>query len=106
DMESLCEDGALLDLAAFNAPAGGFVVARDLPALQARFRQAFASHSAADMETRLNAVGVPAARVRRLGEFMGEAQAAGALSPVSYQQAGTGVHTPGLGFRFAAAPSV
>lgn len=105
-MESLCEDSALLDLAAFNAPEGGFVIARDLPVLQAKFRQAFASRSAADMEARLNAVGVPAARVRRLGEFMGEAQAAGALSSVSYLQAGTEVHTPGLGFRFADAPSV
>ncbi len=104
-MESLCEDGALLDLQAFNAPEGGFVIARDLPALQTRFHQAFAGHSAADMEKRLNAVGVPAARVRRLGEFMGEAQAAGALAPVSYQQAGTGVHTPGLGFRFSDASS-
>lgn len=103
-MESLCEDGTLLDLQAFNSSEGGFVVARDLPALQARFREAFATRSAAEMEVQLNAVGVPAARVRRLGEFLHEAQAAGALSPMSYQQADTGVHTPGLGFRLAGAP--
>lgn len=103
-LDALCEDAALLDLEAFNAPEGGFVAARDpaaLQQLQARLGQAFSACSAADMEQRLNAVGVPAARVRRLGEFLGEACAAGMVSPVSYGAAGAAVHTPGLGFRWA-----
>lgn len=100
-LEALCEDADALDLVAFNAPGGGFVIARDLPRLQACFRDAFAQRSAADMESRLNAVGVPAARVRRLGEFLDEAQGAGiGLVPTVYPQGAAQVRTPGLGFRY------
>ena len=65
-LEHLCLDERALDLEAFNSD-GGFVVARDLEYLRAQFREAFATKSAADMELRLNAIGVPAARVRKLG---------------------------------------
>lgn len=101
-MEALCDDAAALDLGAFNAPGGGFVVARDLPAMQQLFREAFAQRSASDMESRLNAVGVPAARVRRLGEFLDEAEAGTALAmtPVGYANGATPVRTPGLGFSY------
>lgn len=102
-LDALCEDATLLDLDAFNAPEGGFVAARDASALQrlqACLAEAFAARSARDMEARLNAVGVPAARVRRLGEFLGEARAAGTVSPVSYGAGGAAVDTPGLGFRW------
>jgi len=99
-LESLCEDARALDLQAFNAPGGGFVVALDLPFLRQRFRDAFAERSASEMEERLNAVGVPAARVRRLGEFLDEAQRDGeALVPSTFPQNGGVVRTPGLGFR-------
>ncbi|WP_223275135.1 CoA transferase [Delftia tsuruhatensis] len=93
----------VLELDAFNAPEGGFVAARDASALQrlqACLAEAFAARSARDMEARLNAVGVPAARVRRLGEFLGEARAAGTVSPVSYGAGGAAVDTPGMGFRW------
>ena len=101
-MDALCDDGEALDLVAFNAPGGGFVVARNLPYMQQCFREAFAQRSATDMETRLNAVGVPAARVRRLGEFLDEAEAGAtvALAPVSYANGATPVRTPGLGFNY------
>ncbi|GAA4347371.1 CaiB/BaiF CoA-transferase family protein [Variovorax defluvii] len=101
-LEALCEDGEALDLEAFNAPGGGFVVARRLAYLQQCFRDAFATRSAADMEARLNAVGVPAARVRRLGEFLDEVQAGGAidLPLASFAQGAATVRTPGLGFRY------
>lgn len=101
-MEALCEDGAALDLAALNAPGGGFVVARNLPYLQQRFRDAFAQHSAVDMEERLNAVGVPAARVRKLGEFLDEVESSAGveLPGCSYTQGLTQVRTPGLGFQY------
>lgn len=95
-LDALCEDATLLDLDAFNAPEGGFVAARDASALQrlqACLAEAFAARSARDMEARLNAVGVPAARVRRLGEFLGEARAAGTVSPVSYGAGGAAVDT-------------
>lgn len=102
-LQALCEDGRALDLAAFNAPAGGFVVARDLDYLRARFREAFATRSAQAMEEELNAVGVPAARVRRLGEFLREAEGGEqvALPDWRFTQNGHTVRTPGLGFRFA-----
>ena len=101
-MEALCEDGAALDLTSFNASSGGFVVARNLPYLQQRFRDAFAQQSAGEMEVRLNAVGVPAARVRKLGEFLDEVEAgAGIDFPFcSYAHGAARVRTPGLGFRY------
>lgn len=101
-LQALCDDGAALDLASFNAPGGGFVVARNLPYLQQRFRDAFAQHSAADMEERLNAVGVPAARVRKLGEFLDEVEAGAGieLAPRSYPRGAARVRTPGLGFHY------
>ena len=105
-LQPLCENAQALDLEAFNAPHGGFVVARDLPFVQQCFREAFAQQSAADMELRLNAVGVPAARVRRLGEFLSEAASPQALGlPIrEFHQGHQTVSTPGLGFRYRQAP--
>jgi len=101
-LEALCDDGDAIDLAAFNAPGGGFVVARNLPFLQQRFRDVFLESSAADMETRLNAVGVPAARVRRLGEFLDEVESRGATAlPLDDRlQGARRLRTAGIGFRF------
>ena len=100
-LEHLCEDGAALDLAAFNAPGGGFVVARDLDGLRRTFTQAFAGQSAAALEDRLNALGVPAARVRRLGEFLDEVQGGdkATFTPFAFGPGARPVRTPGLGFR-------
>lgn len=102
-LEALCEDGKALDLAAFNAPGGGFVVARDMDYLRAQFREAFALRSAAQMETELNAVGVPAARVRRIGEFLREVDGNDhvTLAGFDFQQGTHTVRTPGLGFGMA-----
>lgn len=46
----------------------------DMAYLRGRFNTAFAQRSARDMEQQLNAAGVPAARVRKLGEFLDEVQ--------------------------------
>lgn len=106
-LEHLCDDAEALDLAAFNAPGGGFVVPRDLPRLRALFNAALAERSAADMETALNARGVPAARVRKLGEFLDEVQVGSNLpfAPVHYQQDSGTVRTPGLGFALGDDPA-
>ena len=103
DLEELCSDARALDLATFNAPAGGFVVAKDLDYLRGRFREAFSTRSAAAMETQLNAVGVPAARVRKLGEFLRETDGTGlaTLPDHRFAQNGYTVRTPGLGFQNA-----
>ena len=102
-LDELCIDARALDLESFNSPSGGFVIAKDMEYLRERFRAAFADRSAADMETRLNAVGVPAARVRKLGEFLREVDQGGhvTLPDVRYAQNGQEVRTPGLGFRYA-----
>ncbi|HEX4327648.1 MAG TPA: CoA transferase, partial [Burkholderiales bacterium] len=96
----LCSDERYLDLDRFNAPGGGFVVARDLEGLRAHFRAAFASRSAAAMEIELNAAGVPAARVRRIGEFLDEARDGSLLSfpLVETSPAQGAVRTPGIGY--------
>lgn len=98
-LDELCTDARALDLESFNA-ASGFVVARDLDYLRGRFKEAFLHASAADMETRLNAVGVPAARVRKLGEFLREVDGQGkiTLPDFRFDQDGREVRTPGLGF--------
>ena len=102
-LDELCVDGRALDLDSFNSATGGFVIARDIDYLRERFRTAFASRSAAAMETELNAAGVPAARVRKLGEFLREVDQAGhiTLPDVRFQQNGREVRTPGLGFQLA-----
>ena len=102
-LDELCSDAKALDLESFNSPTGGFVVARDMEYLRERFRCAFAGRSAADMETRLNAVGVPAARVRKLGEFLREVDQGNhvTLSGFRFSQNGQEVRTPGLGFHYA-----
>ncbi len=102
DVDDLCSDGQALDLERFNSPSGGFVVARDLDYLRGKFNAAFASQSAFDMETRLNAVGVPAARVRKLGEFLRETDGTGkaTLPDFRFTQNGRQVRTPGLGFAY------
>jgi crotonobetainyl-CoA:carnitine CoA-transferase CaiB-like acyl-CoA transferase len=96
-LEALCEDARGLDLEAFNAPNGGFVVARDFDYLRAKFREALRGKSAAAMETALNAAGVPAARVRTLGEFLGEAPGKVTLPVFELE----GARTAGLGFALA-----
>lgn len=104
----LCDDATALDLEAFNAPSGGFVVARNLEYLRSRFHAAFASRSAREMELELNAQGIPAARVRRLGEFLDEVKDGSRLTfpAASYPHEGGVARTPGLGFKFRNAPEV
>ena len=95
-LEALCSDARALDLDKFNA-AHGFVVARDFDYLRSKLRAAFAQRPAADLERELNAAGVPAARVRTLGEFLREAPGKVTLPVCELPQ----VKTPGLGFEFA-----
>lgn len=96
-LEALCDDARALDLEKFNAANGGFVVARDFDYLREKLRAAFARRSAVELETELNAAGVPAARVRTLGEFLREAP--GKLTLPLFDLGG--VKTTGLGFEFA-----
>ena len=77
-------------------------MARDVDYLRRQFNEAFAGRSARDMEEQLNAIGVPAARVRKLGEFLDEVES-GSLLPLptrTYQQGDRQVRTPGIGFEY------
>lgn len=103
DMNGLCEDARALDLDAFNSPGGGFVVPRDTAYVVGRLRAAFESRSAAELETSLSDAGVPAARVRKLGEFLQEVDDTGCvkLPDFRFSQRTQEVRTRGLGFSFA-----
>lgn len=70
-LQDLLGDDTLIDVAALSSGAG-FVITRDDAAVRARVEAAFARADAADLEARLNAVGVAAARVRTLHEFVSE----------------------------------
>ena len=102
--EFLCEDGRAIDLESFQAEGGGFVVARDLDYVRSQFQQRFAPCRAAEMEERLNAAGIPAARVRRIGEFLEELDRDHTvqIDGGAYQQDGQRlIRTSGLGYRDA-----
>lgn len=87
----------LLEPAAQSPPA--FARARDPQAFRALLAARLARHSPADLERRLNAVGVPAARVRTLREFVREAADTGLLQPVVLGEGDGRAATPGLGWR-------
>ena len=91
------EDAALLEPAAGDAPA--FARARDPRAFRELVATRLRDCSAADIEPRLNAVGVPAARVRTLREFTQEAVVTGMLQPVVLGEDEAAAVTPGLGWR-------
>lgn len=91
------EFGPLLEPGADGAPA--FARARDPQAFRDLLARHCAQASADDLERRLNAAGVPAARVRTLREFTGEALASGLLAPVVLGEGEQRAVTPGLGWR-------
>lgn len=76
-----------------------FARARDPLAFRELLAARLAGHSAADLEGRLNAAGVPAARVRTLREFTQEAAASGLLQPEVLGEGEARAVTPGLGWR-------
>jgi crotonobetainyl-CoA:carnitine CoA-transferase CaiB-like acyl-CoA transferase len=81
--------------------AGGpsFARARDPQAFRSMLAARLAAQSATDLEQRLNAAGVPAARVRSLQEFTQEAVGTGMLQPVPVGEGDARAITPGLGWR-------
>jgi crotonobetainyl-CoA:carnitine CoA-transferase CaiB-like acyl-CoA transferase len=68
-----------------------------------RLRAAFEGRNAAELEASLNAAGVPAARVRKLGEFLREVDDTDCvkLPDFRFSQGTQEVRTRGLGFSFA-----
>ncbi|MNN42847.1 hypothetical protein D3C81_1570560 [compost metagenome] len=72
---------------------------RDPAALKQAIAQAVAGSTAAELETRLSARGIPAARLRNIAEFAAESMANGSLRAVTLQEGEAGVLSPGLGFQ-------
>src|SRR6185369_3057744 len=87
----------LLEPAADGGPA--FARARDPEGFRALLAARLLVQSASDLEGRLNAKGVPAARVRTLREFTREAADTGLLQPVVLGEGDAQATTPGLGWR-------
>lgn len=100
-VEDLCGDAQALDLAAFNLP-NGFVVPNDREYVVARLRLAFATRSTVQLENVLNHAGVPAAKVRKLEEFLHEVDATACLNLPDYRfvQGERALRTRGIGFAF------
>ena len=100
-IEDLCSDARALDLAAFNLP-NGFVVPNDRGYVVERLQKAFETRSAAQLEDLLSHAGVPAAKVRKLEEFLHEVDATGCvnLPDHRFRQGGREVRTHGIGFAF------
>ena len=82
-----------------TAGEDSFAKARDREGFHALLAARLADRSAFDLELRLNDVGVPAARVRSLREFTGEALASGLLQPLQLPGSDGPALSPGLGWR-------
>ena len=83
-----------------DAEAGArFARARDPKAFRDTLAARLADRSAAELEQRLNDVGVPCAKVRTLREFTREAVETGLLHPVDLGEGEARAVTPGLGWR-------
>jgi crotonobetainyl-CoA:carnitine CoA-transferase CaiB-like acyl-CoA transferase len=93
------EIAPLLEPETERAPA--FARARDPRTFRELLASRLAGHSAAELEQRLNAAGVPAARVRTLREFTQEAVHTGLLQPVVLGEGEAQAVTPGLGWRIS-----
>jgi crotonobetainyl-CoA:carnitine CoA-transferase CaiB-like acyl-CoA transferase len=81
------------------ADVAGFARATDPGRLKALIAERVADRSAADIEQQCATLGIPAARVRTLAEFVGEAAAAGQIQTQQLVGEGAEVTSPGLGFR-------
>jgi crotonobetainyl-CoA:carnitine CoA-transferase CaiB-like acyl-CoA transferase len=100
NLDEICTDSELLDLDAFNASNEGFVIARQPDLVKQKIQKVFAENSAVDLEVRLNEVGVPAAKVRTLSEFLDELiEGTNVTAPfMTFKQADKTIKTAGLGF--------
>jgi crotonobetainyl-CoA:carnitine CoA-transferase CaiB-like acyl-CoA transferase len=98
-LEKVTEDRTILAAPPDAEAPAAFLTATDPARLKACLRDALRDRDAAELETALAAAGVPAARVRTLGDFAAEAREQDGVPLVRLEQDGTVVFSPGLGFR-------
>jgi crotonobetainyl-CoA:carnitine CoA-transferase CaiB-like acyl-CoA transferase len=96
---ALARDPALFDTPPDADAPAGFLNSKNPAAIKSALRARIAEFDAGDLEARLIAAKVPAARVRALPEFAREADRSGAIAAVDLEDEGTRVRSPGLGFR-------
>jgi len=100
NLDDICTDPNLLDLDAFNAINEGFVIAKQSDIVRQKIQNALENNSAVELEVRLNEVGVPAAKVRSLSEFLDELiEGKNIKIPfMAFKQPNKTIKTAGLGF--------
>jgi len=100
NLDDICTDPNLLDLDAFNSINEGFVIAKQSDIVRQKIQNALENNSAVELEVRLNEVGVPAAKVRSLSEFLDELiEGKNIKIPfMAFKQPNKTIKTAGLGF--------
>ena len=102
NLDEICTNNELLDLDSFNAVKEGFVVAKNPDLVKQKIQNALSEASALELEVQLNEVGVPAAKVRTLSEFLDELLIGENVTTsfMEFEQANKTIKTAGLGFTF------
>lgn len=100
ELDEICTNAELLDLEAFNAKNEGFVIAKQADLVKEIIQKALHQKSAVELENQLNEVGVPAAKVRTLPEFLEELLVDENMKIpfMAFNQANKVIKTAGLGF--------
>ncbi|WP_420995068.1 CaiB/BaiF CoA transferase family protein [Cupriavidus sp. 30B13] len=98
DLTSLAADPAYFAAPLDPDSPASFVRSADPAGLKARIAARLQTLDADDLEDRLAARGVPAAKVRKLGEFATAARQHGRVSTVALHGEDVSVISPGLGF--------
>ena len=100
ELDEICTNAELLDLEAFNAKNEGFVIAKQADLVKEIIQNALHQKSAVELENQLNEVGVPAAKVRTLPEFLEELLVDENMKTpfMAFNQANKVIKTAGLGF--------
>ena len=100
ELDEICTNAELLDLEAFNAKNEGFVIAKQADLVKEIIQKALHQKSAVELENQLNEVGVPAAKVRTLPEFLEELLVDENMKTpfIAFNQANKVIKTAGLGF--------
>lgn len=99
-LDQICTNAELLDLDAFNAVKEGFVIAKNPNLVKQKIQDALSETSAEELELQLNEVGVPAAKIRTLSEFLDELLHGENITTsfMKFEQANKTIKTAGLGF--------
>lgn len=98
-LQEVASDPEIFDKPADNEGPVAFLRARDPARLKEVLKRRIESMHAIELETALVRAGVPAAKVRTIGEFVADAASADVLGTFSLAEHGAHAITPGLGFR-------